>query len=92
MVTYRVVINKELSIYGGNRILCDNKMQALNVASAVVRVFYNLGIQIAHVFVVENIDTVKYHYEITFEKNVKQILFYDGFCNNRKTIAKQVIK
>lgn len=90
-MAYRVVINKEVSIYNGNHITCYNKMQALNVASAVARAFYNIGIQIAHVFVVENVDTVKYHYEIVFEKNCKQILLYDGICNNRKTIARQVI-
>ena len=92
MVTYHVVINKELSIYDGNHIPCYNKMQALNVASAVARAFYNIGIQIAHIFVVENVDTVKYHYEILFEKNCKQMLLYDGICNNRKTLARQVIK
>ena len=92
MTTYRVVINKELSIYDGNHIPCYNKMQALNVASAVARAFYNIGIQVAHIFVVENGDTVKYHYEILFEKNSIQMLLYDGICNNRKTIARQVIK
>lgn len=92
MATYRVVINKELSIYSGNHIPCYNKMQALNVASAVVRALYNIGVQIAHIFVVENVDTVKYHYVVCFEKNYKQILLYDGICNNRKTIARQMIK
>ena len=92
MSSYRVVINKDESLYCGEHIICYNKMQALNIASAVARALYNIGIQIAHVFVVENVDTVNYHYEILFEKNCKQILLYDGICNNRKTIAKQVIK
>mgnify|MGYP004499104161 CR=1 FL=1 len=92
MTTYRVVINKDISIYCGEAIICYNKMNALNVASAVARALYNIGIQIAHIFVVENVDTVKYHYVVCFEKNYKQILLYDGICNNRKTIVKQVIK
>lgn len=92
MTTYRVVINKDASIYYGETIISRTKMQALNTASAVARALYNIGIQIAHIFVVENVDTVKYHYVVCFEKNYKQILLYDGICNNRKTISKQVIK
>ena len=92
MNTYRVVINKDVSIYCGEAVICHDKMQALNFASAVARAFYNIGMQDAHIFVVENVDTVKYHYEIIFEKNYKQILLYNGICNNRKTIAKQTIK
>ena len=92
MNTYRVVINKDASVYNGECIPCAHKMQALNVASAVARSFYIMGIQEAHIFVVENVDTVKYRYEVLFEKNNKTILFYEGMCNNRRTIAKQVIK
>lgn len=91
MGVYCVVINKDESINGGERILCSNKMNALNIAVAVVRSYYNIGVQNAHIFVIENIDSIKYHYEIRFEKNAKMILFYEGFCDNRKVIARQVI-
>ena len=91
MALYHLILNKDASIHNGDKIICASKMQALNVASSVVRAYYNMGVYSAHVFVVENVDTVKYHYEIIFEKNFKQILLYEGICNNRKTIAKQVI-
>lgn len=91
MNTYRVVINKGVSIYSGEHIPCAHKMQALNVASAVARSFYIMGIREAHIFVVENIDIVKYHYAVLFEKDTKKILLYDGFYNNCKMIAGQVI-
>ena len=92
MNRYRVVINKDVSIYNGECIPCANKMQALNVASAVARSFYIMGIREAHIFVIENVDTVKYRYEVLFEKNNKMILLYEGMCNNRKIVAKEVIK
>ena len=92
MGTYRVVINKDASIYCGEAVICHGKMQALNAASAVARAFYNIGSQDAHIFVVENVDTVNYHYEILFEKNYKLLILYNGICDNRTTIAKQVIK
>lgn len=92
MAEYRVVINEDLSIYSGEKIACSNKMNALNIASSVARAFYYIGIKSAHVFVVENEDTVKYHYEIVFDKNSKQMLLYNGICSNCKTIARQVIR
>ena len=92
MAGYRVIINENLSIYSGEKIACSNIMSALNIASSVARAFYYIGIKSAHIFVVENEDTVRYHYEIFFEKNFKKLLLYDGICNNRKTIVKQVIK
>ena len=90
--TYRVVINKDISKYGGEAIPCENKMQALNIASAVARAFYYMVNASMHIFVVENLDTVKYHYEVIFEKNNKMILLYEGIYNNCRTIVKQVIK
>lgn len=92
MKEYCVIINKDASIYSGEKISCETRARALNIASAVARAYYNISSSDAHIFVVENIDTVKYHYEIIFEKNNKMILLYEGICNNRKTIAKQVIK
>lgn len=92
MNKYWVVINKDVSIYNGECIPCADKIQALNVATAVARSFYIMGIREVHIFVIENVDTVKYHYEVLFEKNNKMILLYEGMCNNRKIIEKQVIK
>ena len=88
MKEYCVIINKDASIYSGEKISCETRARALNIASALARAYYNISSSDAHILVVENIDTVKYHYEIVFEKDVKMLLIFDGICNNRRVIAK----
>lgn len=97
---WMVVVNKECTITGGDRISCNSKSESLNVAALVARSLYNVDARESHVFVVkrEQADVelpafiknvVKYHYSIVRESGLKMILLYDGFCGNQKRIATQ---
>lgn len=97
---WMVVVNKECTITGGDRISCNSKSESLNVAALVARSLYNVDARESHVFVVkrEKADVelpefiknvVKYHYSIVRESGLKMILLYDGFCGNQKRIATQ---
>lgn len=97
---WMVVVNKECTITGGDRISCNSKSEALNVAALVARALYNVNTRESHVFVAKREEAdvelpafmkndIKYHYSVVCEADLKMILLYEGFCNNRKRIALQ---
>lgn len=76
-----VIVNEECSIYGGDIMACENKNQAVNIASFVARVLYNTGQRENHVFVVNRMKkdiisnfvnkedleyNVMYHYSVLY--------------------------
>ena len=94
-----VVVNQELAIVGGDRLLCNSKSEALNNASFIARAMYNAGVNESHVFVVKRNEVdpldelfckVYYHYSVFCESGAqKMILMYEGWSNNQKKIASQ---
>lgn len=94
-----VVVNQECTIVGGDRISCNFKSEALNVAAFIARAMYNAGVDESHVFVVKRNEVdplnelfckVYYHYSAFCESGAqKMLLMYEGWSNNQKKIASQ---
>lgn len=76
-----VIVNDERKLCGGDVMVCDTKSQALNIASFLSRVIYNIGKVEKHIFVVNRIkkdtvltvvnkedleDNVIYHYSVLY--------------------------
>ena len=92
MEKYSVLINNEASTNGGNIVSLETRSQALNIAMALARAFYNFGVEESHIFVLKYDKSVIYHYEALFKNNIKSLILYERYDRNRKVIARQVIK
>lgn len=55
-----VIVNNERKLFGGDVMVCDTRSQAVNIASFLSRILYNIGKVEKHIFVVNRIkkDTV----------------------------------
>lgn len=100
-----VIVNDECKLCGGDVMVCDTKSQAVNIASFLSRILYNIGKVEKHIFVVNRIkkDTVLtvhkedleynviYHYSVLYysDLGLKTLLLYEGWAANQKKIASQ---
>ena len=98
-----VIVNDERRLRGGDIMVCDTKSQAINIASFLSRIIYNIGEVEKHIFVVNRIkkDTVVYnedleynviyHYSVLYysDLGLKMLLLYEGWAANKKKIASQ---
>lgn len=81
-----VIVNNERKICGGDTMVCDTKSQAINIASFLSRILYNIGTVEKHIFVVHRVkkDTVLtvvdkddleynvlYHYSVLYYSDVR---------------------
>lgn len=53
---WMIIVNEECSIYGGNILVCESKDKAMNIASFVARILYNIGEINKHILVVNRIE------------------------------------
>lgn len=100
-----VIVNNERKLCGGDVMVCDTKSQAVNIASFISRILYNIGKIEKHIFIVNRLNkdavltdnkegleyNVIYHYSVLYysELGLKMLLLYEGWAANQKKIASQ---